>query len=114
MVTRGRFHISDDAVIEKTTLKQLLGSNTNKEKLSHCLAAQLLTEHGNADRVYVTTINEETKSNKLPVTNLNSSQEEADMRMFLHAVFATKRGARSICIQSPDTDVLVVCSGPLF
>ena len=92
------YHILDDAVIEKTTLKQPLGSNTNKEKLSHYLAAQLLTEHGNADRVYVTTINEETKSNKLPVTNLNSSQEEADMRMFLHAVDATKRGARSICI----------------
>ena len=27
------YHISDDAVIEKTTLKQLLSSNTNKEKL---------------------------------------------------------------------------------
>ena len=31
------------------------------------------------------------------MTHLNSSQEEA-----------TKRGARSICIQSPDTDVLVI------
>ena len=102
------YHISDDAVIEKTTLKQLLGSNTFKEKLSHYLAAQLLTEHGNADRVYVTIINEETKSNKLPVTHLNSSQEEADTRMLLHAYFAAKRGARSVCIQSPDTDVLVI------
>ena len=102
------YHISDDAVIEKTTWKQLLGSNTSKEKLSHYLAAQLMTEHGNADRVYVTIINEETKSNKLPVTHLNSSQEEADTRMLLHAVHAIKRGARSICIQSPDTDVLVI------
>ena len=101
-------HISDEAVIEKISLKQLLRSNTNKEKSSHYLAEQILTQHENAHRVDVTTINEKTKSNKLKVAHLHSSQEEADTRMLLHAVDATKRGTRSICIQSPDTDVLVI------
>ena len=47
-------------------------------------------------------------SNSLPIQHLRSEQEEADTRMLLHALDATQRGATSITIQSPDTDVLVL------
>ena len=47
-------------------------------------------------------------SNSLPIQHLRSEQEEADTRMLLHALNATQRGATSITIQSPDTDVLVL------
>ena len=50
----------------------------------------------------------ECKSNKLSVEHLSSTQEEAGTRMILHAIDATERGATSLCIQSPDTDVLVL------
>ena len=50
----------------------------------------------------------ECKSNKLSVERLTSTQEEADIRMLLHAIDATHRGATSLSIQSPDTDVLIL------
>ena len=42
------------------------------------------------------------------VADLESSQEEADTRMFLHAKHAIGAGADSILIHSPDTDVVVL------
>ena len=50
----------------------------------------------------------ECKSNKLSVEHLSSTQEEAGTRMILHAIDATERGATSLCIESPDRDVLVL------
>ena len=47
-------------------------------------------------------------SNSLPIQHLRSEQEEADTLMLLHALDVTQRGATSITIQSPDTDVLVL------
>ena len=47
-------------------------------------------------------------SNSLPIQHLRSEQEKADTRMFLHALNATQRGATSITIQGPETDVLVL------
>ena len=47
-------------------------------------------------------------SSSLPIQHLRKEQEEADTRMLLHALDATQRGATSITIQSPDTDVLVL------
>ena len=64
--------------------------------------------HQHSDRVYVTTLKDLCRSNKLSVDNLHSTQEEADTRIMLHALDATYRGATSVCIQSPDTDVLVL------
>ena len=42
------------------------------------------------------------------VTHLQSSQEEADTKIILHATDATSDGATEIRIYSPDTDVLVL------
>ena len=47
-------------------------------------------------------------SNSLPIQHLRSEQEEADTLMLLHVLDVTQRGATSITIQSPDTDVLVL------
>ena len=42
------------------------------------------------------------------VTALHCDHEEADTRMLLHAKHAS-RDARRVVIQSPDTDVLLLC-----
>ena len=102
------YHISDDAVIGRTTLKQLLSSNINKASLAIYIASHILQCNTDSRKNYVVTSEGECKSNKLSVEHLSSTQEEADTRMILHAIDATERGATSLCIQSPDTDVLVL------
>ena len=42
------------------------------------------------------------------VTHLQSSQEEADTKMLLHALDVTADGPSEIQIHSPDTDVFVL------
>lgn len=42
------------------------------------------------------------------VPELRSNQEEADSRIIMHAVEAARRGAETIVVSSPDTDVLVL------
>ncbi|KAK3734694.1 hypothetical protein QZH41_002113 [Actinostola sp. cb2023] len=44
------------------------------------------------------------------VAALKSNHEEADTRMLLHAKHASHAGSSRIVIQSPDTDVLVLCA----
>ena len=39
---------------------------------------------------------------------LHSNQEEADTRMVLHAMIASRNCANNIIVNSPDTDVLVL------
>lgn len=102
------YHISDDAVIEKILLKQLLSSNIRKDSLAIYFASHILECNKDSHKTYVVTSKHECKSNKLSVEHLSSSQEEADTRILLHAIDATQRGATSLCIQSPDTDVLVM------
>ena len=105
------YDISDDAVIEKITLKQLLGSNINKESLAIYFASHILQCNTDSRKTYVVTTKGECKSSKLSVEHLSSTQEEADTLMILHPIDATGRGATSVCIQSPVTDVLVLALG---
>lgn len=44
------------------------------------------------------------------VEDLKSNHKEADTRMILHAAFAAQQSpAATIVVQSPDTDVLILC-----
>ena len=101
------YHISA-AVIERITLTQLLSSNINKASLAIYIASHILQCNTDSRKNYVVTSEGECKSNKLSVEHLSSTQEEADTRMILYAIKATEREATSLCIQSPDTDVLVL------
>ena len=42
------------------------------------------------------------------ISALNTNQEEADTMMILHAKYEADRGATSLVIHSPDTDVMVL------
>ena len=103
------YKITVDAVIDKITMKDLLSCSQNKETLAIFLAAQLIECKKDSQTTYVVTSKADCMaSNSLPIQHLRSEQEEADTRMLLHALDATQRGATSITIQSPDTDVLVL------
>jgi len=41
--------------------------------------------------------------------DLTSSQEEADTRMLLHALHASKQGHKAMIIVAEDTDVFILC-----
>lgn len=43
-----------------------------------------------------------------PVAELRSNHEEADTRIVLHCIYASKGGVQSIVMCSPDTDVIVL------
>lgn len=52
-----------------------------------------------------------TKEQWEEVAELKSSQEEADTRLFLHALHAAESGYKSVIITAEDTDVMVLCLG---
>ena len=43
------------------------------------------------------------------VEELNSTQEEADTRLILHAAHAAKSGYKAVAVASKDTDVFLFC-----
>ena len=90
-------------------MKDLLICNQNKKALAIILATQLIECKKDSQMMYV--VNSKCDcmtSNTVPIQQLRSEQEEADTRMLLHGLDATKRGETSIFIQSQGTDVLVL------
>ena len=59
------YNTSDEPIIEKVTLKQLLNNQDNKQRLTLYLASHILKHRKESEKIYVTTLSEECKSNKL-------------------------------------------------
>ena len=88
--------ITVDVVIDKTTMKDLLNCNQNKEALAIILATQLIECKKDSQMMYVVNSKGDCMtSNTVPIQHLRSEQEEADTRMLLHGLDATKRGETS-------------------
>ena len=43
------------------------------------------------------------------VTELQSTQEEADTSLLLHALHAARTGSKAVIVTADDTDVMVLC-----
>ena len=52
-----------------------------------------------------------TKCDWVEVTQLRSTQEEADTRVLLHALHATKAWSKAVIVIAEDIDVMVLCLG---
>lgn len=52
-----------------------------------------------------------TKEQWEQATELQSSQEEANTRLLLHALHVAESGYKSVVITAEDTDVLILCLG---
>jgi hypothetical protein len=96
--------------------KKFLGQNSNKT----CLITYLVkewstpkcTEKLNGKVLFATCEENCYKISSDSVTEvpeLNSSQEEADGRLLLHANNAAAAGYQAVIISSPDTDVFILC-----
>ena len=100
--------ITDSTHIAKVPLKRLLSHTRTKMELTVYLTKKAI-QHAErkVDRRSVVAWGSECKAAHKETTHLQSSQEEADTNMLLHAIDATRDGATEIRIHLPDTDVFI-------
>ena len=103
-----RRHISDlsQSLPKSTEWQEFLSNDGNKRQLVHLLADFILEHFGK--EVYVTKdgqcFHKQPTSSIVPVADLRSTHKEADHRIALHSVYAS-RTADKVCVVSDDTDV---------
>ena len=102
------YHICDTTKITNIPMKQLLSSTKTKAELTRYLAEKMIAKATVCGRRVVVTWECMCKATHRDVSHLESTHEEADTKLILHAVDASVQGASSIRIYSPDTDVLVL------
>ncbi|XP_034030967.1 uncharacterized protein LOC117514556 [Thalassophryne amazonica] len=99
-------------VTDKTKLppnwKHFLRDNDNKTELFEFLADKIVSLC--AENVVIVTKGKEALSNKpISLESLSPcNHEEADTRIFTHALDAAKQKAKSVLVKASDTDILVV------
>ena len=99
--------ITVDVVIDKATMKDLLNCNQNKDALAIILATQLIECKKDSQMMYVVNSKGDCMtSNTVPIQHLRSEQEEADTRMLLNGLDATKREDQSQDTDEPRSDAL--------
>ena len=76
--------------------------------LTQFLARKTLEKGSHSGKDVVVAWSSQCKATCKDVAYLESSQEEEDTKLLLHAIDATTSGATSIDIISPDTDVFVL------
>ena len=102
------YGITPSTNIAKIPLKKLLSHVNTKSEISAFLADRIL-DHASAKGVkLVVAWSNQCKATLTDVTHLASEQEKADTKLILHAYEASRCGATSIHIHSPDTDFLVL------
>jgi hypothetical protein len=91
--------------------KDFLWINSNKTELFELLSQQVVTI--TSPKVVIATLGSAAISNRgEEVTALsNCTHEEADSRIFVHAMHATSQGYHKIMVRTVDTDVLVIAVG---
>lgn len=95
--------------------KKFLQSNNNKTNLATFLLKEWGKEQSRtrlSEKVLYTTSKDQcyklTQHGVHKVTDLSSTQEEADTRRLLHACHGSRTGHKSVILVSDDTDVLVI------
>ncbi|RXN31429.1 hypothetical protein ROHU_004760 [Labeo rohita] len=103
-----RTHLEKGQVFQPPNWKSFLRDNENKTELFGFLAEKIVTLC--PDNVVVVTKGEQALSNKpISLEGLSPcNHEEADSRIFTHALHATKQQIKSVLIKACDTDILVV------
>ena len=85
-----------------------MSHNTTKMELTEYLARKALEHAETNGKCLVVAWGSECEASHKDVTHLQSTQEEADTKMLLHAIDTAAHGATEINIHSPDTDVFIL------
>lgn len=102
------YKITDTTHIAKVPMKRLLSHVNTKMELTEYLARKTLEKGHESGKDVVVMWSNKCKATHKDIAYLESSQEEANTKLLLHAVDATISGATSIEIFSPNTDVFVL------
>jgi len=102
------YRITDSTHIGKLQMKRLLSHNNTKMELTEYLARKTLEHAETKGKRLVVAWGSECEATHKDVTHLQSTQEEAETKMLLHAVDAAANGATTITIHAPDTDVFIL------
>lgn len=102
-----QYKIDRNTNIKTVTLQKLLSHTKRKDELTEFLSKALLAAAAKLNINVVVAYRQNAEAIQLSVAHLKSSHEEADTKLILH-IDATKRGASSLHIFSPDTDVLIL------
>ena len=102
------YKINNSTNIKSVPLKKLLDHVRTKDALTEFLSNAMVKAAADLQKDVVVAFRDKFLSGKLTISCLNSSHEEADTKLILHAIFATKQGATSLRIFTSDTDVLVL------
>ena len=102
------YRITDSTHIAKITMKRLLSHERTKMELAEYLSAKVFQRSDDRGTSVVVAWGNNCKATHQDETQLRSSQEEADIKMILHAVDASSHGATQVNICSPDTDVFIL------
>ena len=89
--------------------KNFLRLEANKEGLFRLLATALQEHPSPAGKTIISTYGDNAISSPvLDLTALNSTHEEADTRMLLHAFHALQNGLSKVLLYATDTDIIVI------
>ena len=89
-------------------MKKLRDHVRTKNALTEFLSNALVKAAADLQKDVIVAVRDKVLPSQSTVLGLNSSREEADTKLILHAIFATKQGATSLRIFTPDIDVLVL------
>ncbi|KAJ7376731.1 hypothetical protein OS493_033087 [Desmophyllum pertusum] len=102
------YKITDATLIAKTPMKRLLSHVKTKSELTQYIARKVLEKGQESGKNVVVARGTRCQATHRDMAHLESSHEEADTKLLLHAVDATSSGATCIEMVSPDTDVFCV------
>lgn len=103
------YRITDSTHIAKVPMRRLLSHTETKKELPSYLGKKFFDHAKKTKMRVVVAYGNECQGTHEDVAHLQSTQEEADTKIVLHALDAASNGATQLLIYSPDTDVLVLC-----
>jgi len=102
------YHITDTTNITNVPLRKLLSRSATKDELSAYLASRVLLYAKERHKSFVVAWRNIAEGSHRDASNVSSNQKEADTKLILHALDATKCGATVLQIISLATDVLIL------
>ena len=103
-----QYKIEAHTSIKSVPIEKLLSHIKTKASLTEYLSKELIKKINYDNKSIIVSYKDTAEASKVVVSDLKSTQEEADTKIILHALHATGRGANVINVFSPDTDVFVL------
>ena len=79
-----------------------------KDELTKFLADYVINYGTEHKKNFVVSWQENAAATHIDVTMLQTTQEEADTKILLHAAFVAQKGINTLHIYSPDSDVMIL------